>query len=987
MGSTTMRPRARSLFSMLTSMAPAAVLPVTAMTTGAQPAAAAVWQVTQTQQDPALEHARTGSLDERMPVGPNVTVGRFENGLRYFIRENSEPANRAELRLVVSVGSVLEDEDQLGLAHLLEHMAFNGSENFDKQEVLEFMESIGMRLGADVNASTGFDQTTYRIQIPTDSPEVMATAFQILEDWAHGLTLDPEEIDQERGVVIEEWRLRRGAGARIRDQQFPVIVRGSRYAERPVIGTVESLETFEHESLRRFYQDWYRPDLMGVIVVGDFDGDEVEALLIEHFEGISAPESPRERFEYPVPDHDETLFTIATDEEMPATSVTVYHKMELEEEPTIGGYRQRMVERLYNGMLNLRFSEIARQLDPPFLGAGSSKGRLVRTKGAYTLGARVPEDGIERGLEVLFTEAERVARFGFTASELDRQKITLLRGIERSYANRETRSSASHAAEYIRAFLYDEPIPGIEYEYELYNRFVPGITLEEVNRVGREWIRPENRVVAVTGPEKDGLEMPSEEALLAVLAGVSSMDITPYEDRVIDQPLLAEIPEGSEVVATREFAEGIVEWELANGIRVALKPTDFREDQILFRGFSPGGTSLVSDEEWIPASSATAVIRGGGLGAFNTIDLRRVLTGKVASVNPFISTYEEGVSGRASPQDLETLFQLIYMTFTAPRADPEYFEVFNTRNRTGLQNRDASPSVAFSDAINRIMTQDYVRSRPVTVEWLDHTDLDTSLAIYEERFADAGDFTFIFVGDLDLDTMRPLVERYLGGLPSTDRVETWSDLGVRPPRGVIEETVRKGLEPQARTRLIFTGAFDYGDLSQRTAITSMADVLRTRLREVLREELGGTYGVGVSTNLSWRPEGAYRLTIDFGSDPERAEELLDAVYGEIERLHGSPPTEDEVADVREALRRTFETNLESNSFWLGLLDDGYRYWLDRLNMRAIYRHPSGDLLLGTVLANESLIDAVTPADIQEAARRYFDLDNRVRVTLLPEQSN
>ena len=949
---------------------------------GAQPAAAAVWQVTQTQ-DPALEHARTGSLDEPMPVGPGVTVGQLENGLRYYIRENSEPANRAEFSLVVKVGSVVEDEDQLGLAHFLEHMAFNGTENFEKQELIDFMVSIGMRMGADLNAGTGFDETRYMLQIPTDSPEVMANTLQILEDWAHGLTLDPEEIDQERGVIVEEWRMRRGAGARIEDEQFPVILRDSRYAERSPIGTVESLETFEHEALRRFYREWYRPDLMGVIAVGDFGGTEVEALLIEHFEGISAPENPRERTEYQVPDHGGTLFAITTDEELPSTSVTVYHKMALDEEETIGGYRQRIMEGLYNGMLNLRFSEIAREPDPPFLGASSSKGRLVRSKGAYVLSASVPEDGIERGLEVVFTEAERVARFGFTPSELERQKVDILRGIERSYTDRENRRSASYAAEYTRAFLDGEAIPGIEYEYELYKRFVPGITLAEVNQVGSEWIRPENRVVVIAGPEKEDLEMPSEEALLAVLAGVSDMEITPYEETVIDQPLLAEIPEGSAVVATREFAEGIVEWELANGVRVALKPTDFREDQVLFRGFSPGGTSLVSDEEWIPASSATAVIRGGGLGAFNAIDLNRVLTGKVATANPFISSFEEGVTGSASPRDLETLFQLIYLTFTAPRADPEYFQVFNTRNRTSLQNRDASPAVAFNDAINRIMTQDALRSRPVTVETLDHTDLDASLAFYQDRFADASDFTFIFVGNIDLDTMRPLVERYLGGLPSTNRVETWRDLGTRPPRGVIEETVRKGLEPQSQTRLFFTGSLDYGDRSQRLGITAMTGVLRTRLREVLREELGGTYSVTVGSTFSWRPEGQYRLSITFGSDPERADELLEAVYGEIERLKGSPPTEDEVNDVREAQRRTWETNQESNSWWLNVLDGRYRYLLDQSDGR----YPSGDVLLETLPTYGAALEALTPAGIQELALRYFDLDNRVRVTLLPEESN
>ena len=978
-----MRPRAGFLTTMLAIMVVAAVPVVTPTAIGVQPAAAAVRLVTQTQQSPALEHARTGALRDPMPVGPGVIVGQLENGLQYYLRENSEPANRAEFSLVVKVGSVVEDEDQLGLAHFLEHMAFNGTENFEKQELIDFMESIGMRMGADLNAGTSFDETRYMLQIPTDSPEVMANTFQILEDWAHGLTLDPEEIDKERGVIIEEWRLRRGAAARIQDEQFPVLLRDSRYAERSPIGTVESLETFEHEALRRFYRDWYRPDLMAVIAVGDFDGAEVEALLIEHFEGISAPENPRERIEYSVPDHDETLFTIATDEELTSTSVAVYHMLALDEQETIGGYRQQLVEGLYNGMLNLRLGEIARNPNPPFLGAGSSKGSLVRSKGAYLLSANVPEDGIERGLEVVFTEAERVARFGFTASELERQKIDVLRGIERAYTDRANRGSASYAAEYSRAFLDDEPIPGIEYEFELYKRFIPEITLTEVNQIGSEWIRPQNRVVVVTGPEKEDLDMPSEEALLAVLTGVADMEITAYEETVIDQPLLAEIPEGSTVVGTREFAEDIVEWELGNGVRVALKPTDFREDQVLFQGFSPGGTSLASDEEWIPASSATALIQGGGLGPFNTTDLRRVLTGKVASARPFISSFEEGVTGSGSPQDLETMFQLIYMTFTAPRADPEYFEVFNTRNRTSLQNRDASPAVAFNDAINRIMTQDALRSRPVTVETLDHTDLDGSLAFYQDRFEDASDFTFIFVGNIDLDVMRPLVERYLGGLPSTNRVETWRDLGERPPRGVIEEIVRKGLEPQSQTRLFFTGSIDYGDRSQRLGIAVMTSVLETRLREVLREELGGTYSVSVGSSFSWRPAGQYRLSISFGSDPERADELLAAVYEEIDRLKSSPPDEAEVNDVLEAQRRAWETNQESNSWWLSVLDGRYRYLLDQSDGR----YPSGDVLLETLPTYGADLDALTPPRIQELARRYFDQDNRVRVTLLPEQLN
>src|SRR5688572_24240709 len=449
------------------------------------------------------EEARTAPLDQLVPVSPKVTVGQFSNGFRYFIRENREPRNRAELRLVVNVGSILEDEDQRGLAHFLEHMAFNGTEHFEKQELIGFMESIGMRLGVGLNASTSFDETTYILRLPTDSRENMARAFQVLEDWSHGLTLDSEEIDKERGVVIEEWRGGQGAGSRVRDKQFPVLLKDSQYAERLPIGTRESLEKFSHESLRRFYRDWYRPELMGVIAVGDFSGTEIEALMRKHFEKLTASTpSPRERRDYDVPEHPETLFSIVTDKEIPQTSVTVYHKMPYKDDWTIGGYRQRIVEDLYNSMLSRRFAEIARQPGSPILGAGSSKGRLLGSKGAFMLSAGVPEDGIERGLETLFTEAARVARFGFTATELEREKTTALRSIERSYTSRESRTSGSYASEYIRAFLHGESIPDIEYEFELYKRFLPTITLEEINQIGRTWIRDADRVVAITGPEK-----------------------------------------------------------------------------------------------------------------------------------------------------------------------------------------------------------------------------------------------------------------------------------------------------------------------------------------------------------------------------------------------------------------------------------------------------------------------------------------------------
>ena len=461
------------------------------------------------------------------------------------------------------------------------------------------------------------------------------------------------------------------------------------------------------------------------------------------------------------------MFTIATDPELQFTQVAIYHKMPPENDWTIGGYRQRIVERLYNSMLSARFQEISREPNSPFLGAGSQRSQLVRTAGSYELGALVTEQNIGRGLQSLLVEAERVARFGFTPSELERQKIAVLRGMERLYTNRDSRSSRAFAAEYIRAYLDGESIPGVDYEYALYQRFVPEITVEEINRVGEGWISDTNRVVLVTAPEKEDLIIPGEADLIEVMAEVSEVEITPYEDDTPDQPLLAQVPSGSPVVATRSLDQGITEWNLANGIKVVLMPTDFREDEIVFRGFSTGGISLASDEDFIPASTAVTVVANGGLGAFDAIDLQRELTGKVANVSPFISEFGEGVSGSASPMDLETMFQLIYLRFTAPRADETFFEIYKTQMQSILENRDANPAIAFGDAYNRIMTQDHLRRRPQTVEMLDGTDLAKSIAFYEDRFADAGDFTFVFVGNMDLDVMRPLVETYVGALPTT----------------------------------------------------------------------------------------------------------------------------------------------------------------------------------------------------------------------------
>jgi zinc protease len=910
------------------------------------------------------------ALDQPLPTSPELRTGKLDNGLTYYIRENAEPGNRAELRLVVDVGSVLEDDSQLGLAHFLEHMAFNGTENFAKQELIDFTKSIGMRMGPEINASTSFDETIYMLQVPTSKPEYLTTAFQILDDWATGLTLDPAEIEKERGVVIEEWRLGQGAQTRIRDKQIPVLFKDSRYAQRLPIGTLESLQSFTPEELRRFYDEWYRPELMAVIAVGSFDADEIERLVHEHFDAIPASVNPRERTRYEVPAHADTLFAIATDPEVPNTQVIVYDKKPADYDWTAGGYRQRLVETLYDAMLSTRLQEIARQANPPFLTAASTRVGMVRALSTHGMMASVQETGVVRGLEALFAEAERVARFGFTEAELERMKTALQRGSEQGYANRNSRPSSSHASELIRAYLTGESVPGAPFETALYMRFVPEITLEEVNAVGQSFAANSNRVVSVIAPEKAGLTPPTEAELSAVIAGSTTTELVALEDNTSDAPLLATLPQGSPVTETRMLDGDLVEWTLGNGIKVILKDTDFKEDEILFTGFSPGGTSLASDADYIPASTAVTVIANGGLGAFDGIALQRKLTGKIATVLPYIGDFEEGVRGQGSPADLETLMQLIYLRMTAPRADATFFDVFKTQSRAALANRTAAPAVALEDAFTRLMFQDHPRRQPPTPEVIDQTDLDKSLAFYQDRLGDATGAIFIFVGNLDLEQMQPLVETYIGGLPVSGRQETWADVGIRNPTGVFTETVRRGVEPQSSTRIAFNGPFDTNNQDARTTLSVTTEVLQTRLRDVMREELGGTYTVGVSRQMLFQPIPSYNIIINFGSDPARAEELTAVLFAEIEALKEEGPTDTELANTRQALLQTYEQNLEQNGFWMGQLALS---WSNGVNPGA-----------ADILGFPASLDTVTADSVRAAFQQYFNKDNYVQVTLLPE---
>ncbi len=915
---------------------------------------------------PAVARADTAS---QLPVDPNIVTGRLPNGLRYLIRKNSRPEKRAELRLAVNAGSVLEGNDQRGLAHFVEHMAFNGTRRFEKQELVNFIERIGMRFGAHLNAYTSFDETVYMLRVPTDKPAVVDTAFQILEDWAHAVVFDSAEVEKERGVVIEEWRAGLGAEERIREKHFPVLFRGSRYAERLPIGDRRTLETFDHASLKRFYRDWYRPDLMAVIAVGDFDPKAIEAQIRRQFTSLAPPARVPERPTFAVPDHDSTYFAIATDREATQSAVTVIYKQPVRGQRSLGSYRQGLVEALYNDMLNDRLNELTQKPEAPFIGAGSSQGRFIRSKEVYVLGAAVKDGGMARGLEAVLTEAERVDRHGFTATELERAKQDLLRGYEQAYAEREKSESDGYADEYVQHFLEGDPIPGIANEYELAKRFLPTIQLAEVNRLAREWITDRSRVVLASAPQKEGVRVATEGELRRVLDRVRGQEVAAYADSVGAGALVATEPTSGRIVAERvDSVLGTREWTLSNGVRVILKPTDFKADQILINAFSPGGTSLVPDSAYWGVAFASHLIELGGVGTFDAIALEKKLAGKAASVSPYISAEYEGFSGNASPKDVETLFQLIHLYLTAPRRDSLAVLAFKQNATASLAHRSADPEAAFADTLSAIMSQHHPRVRPITPELIEGLDLDRSLAFYRDRFADASDFTVVIVGTFRPDSLRPLVERYIASLPNRGRRESWRDVGVRPPSSVVTREVRRGIEPKSQTQIVFTGEFEYTP-ENRLALRALADVLEIKLRERLREALGGTYGANVYASPMRIPRPAYGLTVSFGSAPERFAELEQAVFAEIDSLKASGPSAADLAKVKEIYLRQHETDLKQNGWWIGQL--------------AAYAQ-NGESP-HTLLSYPSRVRALTVDQVREAARRWLNKGRYVRVTLLPEK--
>ncbi len=912
------------------------------------------------------------NVTQVMPLDPKVKIGRLSNGLTYYIRHNSLPEKRVELRLVVNAGSVMEDDDQQGLAHFMEHMNFNGTKRFPKNELVSYLQSIGVEFGADLNAYTSFDETVYILPVPTDKPGLVDKGLQILEDWAHNALLDPAEIEKERGVVIEEWRLSRGADERMMKQTLPVQYRGSKYAQRLPIGTKEILEHFSPEVLKRFYTDWYRPDLQAVIVVGDIDVNDIEQKIKQTFGNIPAPPSPRKREVFKVPDHTETLSVVAKDKETAFPSIEVLFKKEPQPETTIGDYCRYMNRRLFTGMMNNRFRELTLKSNPPFVGAGSFYGNsIARTKDAYQLFANTSDTGMSRSLYAMMEESRRVMLHGFTPSEFDLQKKQLQSFYDRIFNEREKEESYKYVDEYVNNFLINEPIPGIEWEYDFVKQYLSSVKLPDINILAKQWVTKDNMVVTLNAPDKANVKIPSAEEVNAVLNSVDVAAIEPYKERILATSLMdaSKLKSGKIISSKTDDELQTTTIKLSNGATVILKATNFKNDEIMFRAFSIGGHSLVKDADYFSASNAASIVTQSGVGNFSAIDLGNMLKGKNTSLSPNIALYNEGLNGSTIPKETETLLQLVHLYFTAPRKDKDAFESFKTRQKQLFANLAANPQIYFSAEFQKMMTQNHPRAGGLPKsEDFDKINLDRSIQIYKERFANAGDFTFLFVGSFEEETIKPLLEKYIGSLPGTAQKEAFKDLGIRPPTGKVDKVITKGADPKSVVSIIFTAPVPYNS-NDGYALRSLGEVMDIKLVEQLREEKGSVYGVSSFGAINKIPYSYSNFSISFPCAPENVDTLSKAAVDELRKIINAGVTPEDIAKVKEQQTRKLETDLKQNQFWMSVLYDAY----------FLGNNPSD------ILNKQKQVSGLTSKIIQDAAKKYINLNSYIRATLKPDK--
>jgi zinc protease len=910
------------------------------------------------------------ALTDSLRWDPTVRRGVLPNGIHWYVKRNAKPEARVSIRLAVPVGSTAEADDQQGLAHFVEHMNFNGSAHFkDADDLVGYLRSIGLRFGADANAYTSFDETVYMLDVPTDRDSTLRTGLDALSDFAGRAAMSDAEIEKERGVVMEEWRLGRGAQERIQRRQFPVLFHDSRYALRLPIGKPEIIQTAPPQRVRDFYREWYRPEWMAVIAIGDIDPDKMEGLIREHFSDLPKRADTREVPRFDVPGHDSTFVCIVTDKEATNSSVTIACARANRAGTTVGAARARVVSDLFSSMLEARFEEISHRANAPFLGAFAGGFEFTRSTRLYFVSASAKDGAEAVALAALLDETARVRTHGFLASELERAKRERRASLEKQYAERDKTENAALAGGMVRAFLGGEPSTGIEAATKLQQALLPGITLAEVNALADTLISTRNRVVLADGPEKPGVSMPTEADVRAIVAREAAAKPAPWVDASAGQALMSKLPPAGKVKSTRAIPElGVTVISFANGVEAWLKPTDFKADEIQFTAYARGGLAAADSARYVTAWLAPFVVSDNGVGGFTNTELQKLLAGKTVTVMPSVSSYQHGLRGSTRPVDFETAMQVLHLGFVKPTEDPAAFGALQSQISSFLANRANSPDQVFADSALAFNSGGFYLSRIPTAAQVNAVRLPEALAFYRRCFANAADFTFFFAGNFNVDSVTPLLARYLGSLPSAGRrTSAWIAKGPRYPDGVTNVVVRKGVEPKGSVRITFFTHEPIEELDQHRAITA-ASILGDHLRSSLRELLGGTYSPSVRFANQAPIPGYSTMTLSFGCDPNRADTLVATALAEVRRLAENGPSAEDVSREQEVQRRELETNLKQNGFWNGSLQNVHMMGWDPLR----------------ITKRRERIDRLTPQDLHATFTRYFPANHYSIVRLVPE---
>ena len=909
-----------------------------------------------------------------LPVDKNVRIGQLDNGLTYYIRHNKLPENRAEFYNAQKVGSILEEPQQRGLAHFLEHMAFNGTKNFPGDDkglgVIPWCETVGIKFGTNLNAYTSIDETVYNISnAPIDRTGVLDSCLLILHDWSNYILLKDDEIDKERGVIREEWRSRNSGMLRVYTDLLPTIYQGDKYADCMPIGSIDVINNFPYKDIRDYYHKWYRPDLQGIVIVGDIDVDTVEAKLKAVFADVQKPVNPAERTYYPVTDNKEPIVAIGTDKEVDDPSIEIYFKQDAtpdSEKNNVGYLASQYMTSMISSMLNARLSELVQSANPPFTRASSyySDFFVAKTKEAFALSASSKADGIETALKTLLQETERARRFGFTESEYARARANYLQSLESAYNEREKTKHGSYVREYVQNFLNGEPIPGIEAEYAMMNQLAPNIPLQAMNMVMQQLVPDSNQVVIIAGPAKEGLKYPTKEEVINLLKGMKDLDLQAYVDKVSDEPLMKEAPKGGKIISEKEGdIYGSTKLVLSNGVTVYVKKTDFKADEIRMKGTSLGGKSIFPDKDALNFAVMDNVIAVGGLGNFSQVDLTKVLAGKKVSVNAGLGATTENVFGTCSPKDFETMMQLTYLTFTAPRKDAEAFESFKNRMKAQLESAQANPLSSINDSLQKAMYNNHPRVVMMKPEMVDQIDYDRILEMYNDRFKDASDFTFYFVGNIDLETAKPLIAEYLGALPAINRKETFKDTKMSIRKGVYKnEYAKEQQTPTATIVFLYSGKAPY-TLKNDILLSFATQVLDMVYTEEVREKEGGTYGVNCFGDLQKYPKEQLLLQIVFQTDPAKKDKLAGIVVDELKKLAAEGPSDVHLQKVKEYMLKKYADNQKENGYWMNNLNDYFYYGMDMTE------------------GYTDIVNSITAKDIQKFVSDLLKQGNEIEVTM------